>query len=237
MFPQAKYVTAEADSNVIRVPQDYPVIQWAINAANSGDSVLVDYGTYEECLHINKSISLIGRDKDGTIIDALHMGNVVTITADYVCVSGFTIKKSPSSGIVIEDCHCVSVFDNIITENNLQAICLYSSTTQNLIFENTIVNNYPWGFYFYSENNSIFRNNFIDNYIQIGGEWDKENNWDNGAEGNYWDNYKGKDFNGDGIGDTFVPHDLDRYPLMEPWSLVRRFDISWNGENYDARAI
>ena len=67
-------------------------------------------------------------------------------------------------------------------------------------------------------NNLFFHNNFIGNEIQA---WDEgSNSWDNGKEGNYWDDYDGSDTNGDGIGDT--PYDIpggenkDRYPLMNP---------------------
>mgnify|MGYP003887738503 CR=1 FL=1 len=46
----------------IVVPDDYPSIQSAINAADSGDEIYVKSGIYYENLIINKSISLIGED-------------------------------------------------------------------------------------------------------------------------------------------------------------------------------
>ncbi|HYE84645.1 MAG TPA: NosD domain-containing protein [Clostridia bacterium] len=62
--------------------------------------------------------------------------------------------------------------------------------------------------------NMSYNNSFINNEKSSdnGG-----NLWDNGKAGNYWSEYKGKDANKDGIGDT--PHKIynngiDRYPLM-----------------------
>lgn len=47
----------------------------------------------------------------------------------------------------------------------------------------------------------------------------ENNTWDNGAEGNFWSDYTGRDGNGDGIGETpytVYENFTDRYPLMNP---------------------
>ena len=81
----------KSSSGIIRVPEDYPVIQWAINAAKPGDTILVSEGTYYERIVINKTLNLLGENRDKTIIDARGTGTVVAITADNVNFSGFTI--------------------------------------------------------------------------------------------------------------------------------------------------
>jgi len=50
-------------------PGTYTKIQEAIDDASSGDTVFVYNGTYYEHLNINKTIDLIGEDKNTTIID------------------------------------------------------------------------------------------------------------------------------------------------------------------------
>ena len=70
--------------------------------------------------------------------------------------------------------------------------------------------------------NTFYHNNFVYVYWNRTVTNDAFNLWDNGSEGNYWNDYQGEDFNGDGIGD--IPHivddyNIDRYPLMNPLDL------------------
>lgn len=101
------------------------------------------------------------------------------------------------------------------------------------IIGNNIANNYDGISLYYSLNNAIFHNNFIDNTEQVYIFTSSYANiWDDGypSDGNYWCDYSGTDlYNGpyqsetrsDGIGDTpyVIDEDnTDRYPLMNPWS-------------------
>src|SRR5258708_36117955 len=93
MIPSSLHAQA-----TIQVPANYPTIQSAINAANSGDTVLVDPGTYVENINFNgKAITVTSSNGPvTTIIDGNHNGTVVTFnhseTAAAV-LSGFTIRN------------------------------------------------------------------------------------------------------------------------------------------------
>jgi len=71
---------------------------------------------------------------------------------------------------------------------------------------------------------TFYHNNFVGNRYQVCTilrEYTVQY-FDNGAEGNYWSDYQGKDANGDGVGDTPYAIDAnrsDRYPLMEPFDI------------------
>jgi nitrous oxidase accessory protein len=94
--------------------------------------------------------------------------------------------------------------------------------TSNLITENTVRNNYKGiQLSFESYDNQIHHNNFISNDIQAQ-DFGIGNLFDDGSEGNYWSDYKGKDKDKDGIGDTAYSIDglagsMDNCPLMNPW--------------------
>jgi hypothetical protein len=88
-------VSASADT--IRVPEDYPRITTAVNAAVEGDTVLVGPGTYNERFTIMfKNIVLRGEmGAESTIIDgSVGIGNVITVhghTSDMI-IEDFTIR-------------------------------------------------------------------------------------------------------------------------------------------------
>ncbi len=101
-------------------PGNFSTIQDAINSSQDGDTIYVydDASPYLENVIIDKAISLLGEDRETTIIDS---GNVtILILADDVYVSGFTITNSQwvygiyRAGIYILSNDTV-IFDNIIT--------------------------------------------------------------------------------------------------------------------------
>ncbi len=67
-------------------------LQQRVDRAAPEDIVIVDGGVFRESIVINKSISLIGRNSP--VIDGGGQGDVVTISADDVVISGFTIRGS-----------------------------------------------------------------------------------------------------------------------------------------------
>ena len=112
-------VPENARAATITVPDDYPTIQLAIDAASPGEEVYVRAGTYYEHVTIGKSLTLQGEDRETTIIDCSGPSNVVNVTSSYVTVRGFTITNSGSStpedaGIVLH-----SVSNNTIADNNI----------------------------------------------------------------------------------------------------------------------
>src|SRR3989442_3730774 len=69
-------------------PGNYTTIGAAITAANTGDTVFVYSGTYPETVNLGKTISLVGENRDATIID----GGSLYLSAQWANVSGFTFR-------------------------------------------------------------------------------------------------------------------------------------------------
>jgi len=121
-------------------PGNYTKIQEAINDSNDGDTIFVydDNSPYKEKIIIDKSIVLLGENKDTTIIES--NGTIVFFTASKVQISSFTIQhsgKGSSTGIK------ASTSDNIISNNIIQehfyGIFLFGDN--NTIYGNFIINN------------------------------------------------------------------------------------------------
>ncbi|MBU0497172.1 MAG: hypothetical protein KKC68_05515 [Candidatus Thermoplasmatota archaeon] len=136
-------------------------IQDAVDNTSDGDSVFVYSGFYNEtvptlncCVYINKSISLLGEDKNTTIIDGSFLYSVIGIMADDVVIQGLTVQHSgryaasplpsgvlvnpPSAGVLEH----ILVFDMIIMENH---VGLDVGPSANSTFRNNIITGNKWG--------------------------------------------------------------------------------------------
>jgi len=189
-------------------PADFKTIQGAINAASDGDTIFVSSGTYCENIVVNKSVSLIGENRDTTIIDGMQEDDVLSITKNNVHITNFTIMRSDpdnrhgillrgvsecriSQNKFIDNCNGIGLFEstsNVILRNHVKnsinnGIGVWQSTS-NIILENTITNNAEGIFLSGPSNyNSIFRNYIEGNWVSgIGLRWCASNN---NISGNY----------------------------------------------------
>ena len=117
---------------------NYSSIQDAIDNASDGDTVFVynDSSPYIGYLIVNKSISLIGEDRDSTVIKEGR--ELVYITADYVNVTGFTIQIG-STGILIHGGRFSNISGNYIKMEAYGIDILSSGSSSCVISRNIII--------------------------------------------------------------------------------------------------
>jgi len=169
IFPFGIIGTARADPEIIRVPTDFPTIQAAINGANPGATIYVAKGNYTEHLAINKTLSLIGEDRDTTIIDGFDADTVISITADNVTIEGVTVVKSVlrTSDTGIRVIGAKGIFISKTQVLNTSAGIIFSSSTNSLISNSAILSNYYGLYLLYCNNNSFLNNVFSSNVYAI----------------------------------------------------------------------
>jgi hypothetical protein len=149
----------------------------------------------------------------------------ITINKDSNAISNNTISSVQLS----------NANNNVIYENNIltttadYGVHIVENSSHNIIHNNNIlallndveINSKS------AENNTFYHNNFLIKYRNEPARLytynlTLVNFWDNGKEGNYWENYNSTDANGDGIGDTpyiIDADNVDRYPLMFPFDI------------------
>ena len=156
------YVT----STVIYVPDDYPTIQAAVDAASPGDTIIVRDGTYTENVVVNKDHLTIESENgaDSTTVQAANHDHVFEVTADYVNISGFTTKGAsgyPSAGIYLSGSDSDNVEHCNISNNNVSnsryAVYLHSSSNNTI--SGNIASNNGWGIFLESGSNNQLTNN------------------------------------------------------------------------------
>lgn len=156
---------------------NYTTIQAAINDANNGDTVFVFNGTYYGHVNINKSIQLLGQNKNTTIISG-YIAYTVSIASDGVFMSQFTIQngKDKGEGVRIDSAHNsvvnviintpadeirISGDNNTLSSSTIWCDRIFLSGSSCIFSGNCIINNY-YGIYFLdSWDNIISQNHFF----------------------------------------------------------------------------
>jgi nitrous oxidase accessory protein len=148
------FFPVRAESKTIIVPDDFPTIQEAVNAADVGDTIFVKRGTYVENPIVNKSVSLVGENRDATVADVTAG---LKVESDSVAITGFTIydgwqgitvsaNNSKISGNKITNSQygivLLSSQNSTITENIFQSVGLSAAIQLSYSNNNLIKNNY-----------------------------------------------------------------------------------------------
>ncbi len=158
----------------------WATIQHAIDDAGvlAGDTIHVAAGTYSENIIVNKSLTLTGNTIDPSAViingDSENRGIVVTINANNVTITGFSITGSGSTPL--EDCAVglgavsgCNIDNNIISNNDGIGIALQMSNG-NYIQNNTLDSNNIAGIGLLgSSNNNILNNTSINTIEYIDG--------------------------------------------------------------------
>jgi parallel beta-helix repeat protein len=188
-------------SITIVVPDDYPSIKEAIEAANDGDTVFVRSGTYQQPmvdlnvphLTINKSISLIGEDRNTTIIQAYYgeypmmvERHIIVVEADNVVIKGFTFLYGyigcyvKGSGCLITENNFVECSDGVALERSNNTVsnnyCVGQADAgivvhgcdNNVIISNIVQNSAFAGIYVFSGSGNTVVENEVANCLDIG---------------------------------------------------------------------
>lgn len=166
---------------------NYTFIQDAVNNSNDNDTLFVYAGQYNENISIQKSISLIGSDKNQTIISNEKGLYCIFLKSQWINISGFTIINNRIGAYAVGFSN-INISGNIF-KNNIEGIHLDNSSN-NIISNNLVENSKKRNKYgivcYSSSNNLISENTFINNAEAISlSRWSNFNTLSNNVITNY----------------------------------------------------
>ena len=167
MFGEDDKKTLSASGSILHIPvtltvddsggADYTSIQAAIDASESGDTIMVYNGTYHENVRVNKQLTLIGIDMP--VVDGERGDSTITVTASYCTIDGFRVVHGShywnDAGIRVSS-YGNTIKNNSIHDNNV-GIYLNGGGS-NTLTNNTISDN-SYGIRMYHSSGSTLRYN------------------------------------------------------------------------------
>jgi len=200
--------------------------------SNTGNGMYL-YGSSNNTLTDNDASSNYGRgirlhfSTDNTLLDNVFSGNRYGISlygSGKNVINSNDASLNNESGILLQDSSNGNTITGNTVSDNLQGIWFIDSGGNTLI-GNKVSSNQAYGVRFWnSSRNRLFHNNFVNNSaknVEQPNNTSILNTWDDGAEGNFWDDYSA-DANVNGIGDrpyivdanALGVYGQDSYPLM-----------------------
>jgi parallel beta-helix repeat protein len=167
-----------ASAATIIVPHDFIKIQWAIDNATSGDTIIVQSGTYYENVNINKKLIIKGIGMP--VVDARGKGSTIKLSKNGIRLEGFIAigagSRIENAGIKVKTNNNILIGNNATKNGNGDifgtGIYLYYSNNNTLKNNNASDNN-PGGKYRHgiilesSDNNMLIHNKVSDNEYGI----------------------------------------------------------------------
>jgi len=150
-----------SEAKTIYVPDDYARIQWAVDNASDGDTIIVRDRIYYESITVSKHLTIKSeKGPDNCIVNGTG-STVFTLEADGIRIEGFTITGG-RYGIYIRSNSNKIINNNIISNYGVGSIYLDCSNN-NSISDNNISNNWLGMELSNSNNNRILKNNISNN--------------------------------------------------------------------------
>ena len=99
-------------SNGVVIVKPGSSIQFAINNANEGDTILVEAGNYYESIVVNKTVNIVGEDANATVIDGNGTANYIFhVTSNNVTIENFTLKGTNPDPTSYS--HAIGVYNSV----------------------------------------------------------------------------------------------------------------------------
>jgi len=157
-----------AAPRIIQVPSDQPTIQDAVNAAQSGDLVLIDKGVYSEGVTVeNDGITIRGMDRNAVVLDGRgKFSNGFTVTGNGVTIQNLTLHSYQQNAIIFTGVLPTSSEDDESYE--------YAGDSAGKVVDGyrvdhvTTFNNGLYGIYAFASRNGVIENSYASGHPDSG---------------------------------------------------------------------